>query len=122
MREAAADHRTGGQRSANDPYDFFDVPAPVLLPGSVTGRGDRAITISDVIAVLSYIGTNAQNPVTPNATGATYGSDLNNNGVLDGREYDRSSATPAWAPGPPDGAVSIGDAIIDLNSVGDNCS
>ena len=122
VREAGPDHRTGGQRSANNPYDFFDVPAPVLLPGSVSGTPDRVISIRDVIAILAYVGTSAQHPTTPNGAGATYGSDLNNNGLQDGREYDRSSGAAPWAPGPPDGAVSIGDAIIALNSVGDNCN
>jgi len=122
VRESGPDHRSGGQRNGNDPYDFFDVPSPALLTGSVAGTGDGAISIRDVISILAYVGTSAQNPATPNGAGATYGSDLNHNGVLDGREYDRSSGTAAWAPGAPDGAVSIGDAIIALNSVGDNCN
>ena len=77
-----------------------------------------------MIATVAYIGTSAGNPNAANAMGLMYGSDLNGNGRLDGQEYDRSPATDStqpWRPGPPSGAVNIADAIVQLNSVGDNC-
>ncbi len=124
-KELGPSHATGGQRDPNNPWDFFDVPTPVLLPGHTTGTRSHAVTIADAIAILSYIGTTAANPNTANANGAMYGSDLDADGHQDGQEYDRGTApNPAmpWAPGPPNGAVQISDAILALNSVGDNCN
>ena len=51
--------RARRQRNGNDPYDFFDVPSPALLTGSVAGKGDGAISIRDVISILAYVGTSA---------------------------------------------------------------
>ena len=121
-REAGPDHRLGGQRNASNQWDFFDVPTPALLPSNTTGARNKAITIADAIAVLAYIGTAASQPNTPNGNGATYGSDLDHNGVQDGRQYDRSIGIADWAPGQPSGAVTISDALLILNSVGDNCN
>jgi len=42
-----------------------------------------------------------------------------------GMRYDRTaSTTPGqpWRSGPPNGAVSIQDAIVALNQVGTNCN
>jgi hypothetical protein len=53
-----------------------------------------------------------------------YNSDLNANGVLDGREYDRapsSDGSKPWRSSAPNAVVSIADALIALNQVGDNC-
>src|SRR5439155_26433161 len=36
-RELGASHTTGGQRNANDFWDFFDVPTPPLLPSNPSG-------------------------------------------------------------------------------------
>ena len=124
-RELGPDHRTGGQRNPADPYDFYDVPVPVLRPSDHSGTRDRAVSIGDVIAIVAYIGTSTANPNAPNGQGLIYGSDLNGNGKLDGQEYDRSPSQTAgqpWDSGPPDGAVRIGDALVALNSVGDNCN
>ena len=125
LRELGADWHTGGQRDPNNVWDFFDVPVPVLLPGNTTGTRNKAISISDVIAILSYVGTSSANASQPNGNGATYGSDLNANGVTDGAEYDRTAggfAGQSWRSGAPNGAVSIADAIVDLNQVGTNCN
>ena len=81
------------------------------------------MTLSDVIAILYYIGTSSGGAV--NANGVSYNTDLNKNGVPDGQEYDRSgSLNPAklWQSGPPSGAVTIADAIAALPQVGDNCA
>ncbi len=121
-RELAPSHITGGQRNPNSFWDFFDVPTPPLLPSNTTGTRNHAISIGDAIAILTYIGTNNLNPNTPNANGATYGSDWNSNGIQDGQEYDRTPGAQAWAPGMPNGAVTIGDALIEVNGIGDNCN
>ena len=74
---------------------------------------------------MSYVGTSVAQPNAPNFSLATYGSDLNANGVPDGEEYDRTpSTTPGepWRSGPPNGAVTLQDAIVDLNQVGTNCN
>jgi len=42
-----------------------------------------------------------------------------------GRRYDRTPSTVAgqpWRSGAPSGAVSIQDAIVALNQIGDNCN
>ncbi len=121
-RELGADHKTGGQRNPNDFWDFFDVPTPPLVPSNTTGTRNHAISIGDAIGILAYIGTNNANPNQANSQGATYGSDWNNNGIADGQEYDRTPGAQAWAPGPPNGAVTIGDALIAVNGIGDNCN
>ncbi len=121
-RELGADHKTGGQRDPNDFWDFFDVPTPPLVPSNTTGTRNHAISIGDAIGILAYIGTNNANPNQANSQGATYGSDWNNNGIADGQEYDRTPGAQAWAPGPPNGAVTIGDALIAVNGIGDNCN
>jgi titin len=122
VRELGASHTTGGQRNPNDFWDFFDVPTPPLLPSNPSGVRNHAISIADAIAVLAFIGTSSGNPNTPNSRDATYGSDLNSNGMQDGQEYDRTAGAQAWAPGPPNGAVSIADALLAENSIGDNCN
>ena len=60
-----------------------------------------------------------------NLNGVSYNSDVNKNGIPDGQEYDRSASTDAtkpWRSGPPNGAVTIGDVIVELAQVGDNCT
>ncbi len=121
-RELGGSHTTGGQRDPRNPWDFFDVPAPALLPSATSGMRNKAISIQDVIAILAYIGTNIASPNTPNSSGAMYGSDLNLNGLPDGTEYDRATGLTPWAPSPPNGAVQISDALLALNSIGDNCN
>jgi hypothetical protein len=113
----------GGYRDALNAWDFFDVPTPALTPSNMTGVRNKAVSIGDVIAILMYVGTYDGGP--PIASGVSYNSDLNANGVFDGREYDRtpsSDASQSWRSNAPNGVVSIGDALIALNQVGDNCN
>ncbi len=122
-RETGGDYRTGGQRDPNSPWDFFDVPTPSLSATNSAGGRNRAVSIADVIAILTYIGTSDGGVM--NSNGVSYNSDLNINGVADGREYDRTPSTDMsqpWRSGPPNGAVTIGDALVALNQVGDNCN
>ena len=83
------------------------------------------MSIADAIAVLAYVGTTASNPDAANSNGATYGSDLNANGVADGIEYDRSKSNDPeqpWRSGPPRGFVSLASAIVALAQVGTDCT
>ena len=124
-KELGANALAGGQRDPNDVFDFFDVPAPALLPTNMTGTRNKAISLSDVLATLAYVGTNAANPNTANANGAKYGSDLNADAIPDGQEYDRTaSTTPGepWRSGAPNGAVSVADVLVNLAQVGTNCN
>jgi len=112
----------GGMRDPADRWDFYDVPAPALGPADVNGVRDRAVSLSDALAVLAYVGTRDGGPPTP--PGFSYNSDLNANGIADGREYDRTpSADPAmpWRSRPPNGAVSLQDAMTALSQVGHSC-
>ena len=89
-----------------------------------TGVRNRSISLSDVLATLTYVGTNSAMPNTANLNGAWSGSDLNANGVPDGREYDRTpSGTTGepWRSGAPNGTVSLSDVLVVLASVGDHC-
>ncbi len=123
VNELSANPLAGGSRDPHDPWDFFDVPLPPLTSADGTGIRNHIVTIGDVIAILYYVGTADGGP--PNAAGVSYNTDLNSNGIPDGREYDRTAggfADQPWRSGPPSGAVSIGDAIVDLAQVGDNCT
>jgi hypothetical protein len=120
-----------------DPWDFFDVPAPVKADAlGANGVRDQAVSLADVIAVLRYVGTFAGDGGTPNANGLAYdtdkGLDANGdsvadippNGVPNGRDYDRTPSSPPNPPyevGPPTGAVSLEDVIAALAQVGLDC-
>ncbi len=103
-------------RDPMNPWDFADVPAPPL---PMPGVRDQAVTIGDALAVLQWIGTMPGGP--PNATGRQYDADSNGNGVPDGEEYDRQPEG-ARLSGPPNGSVSIGDALVVLGQVGAHCN
>lgn len=123
-QEAGGNHMLGGQRDPLSPWDFADVPVPALVVTNTTGVRNRTIALSDVLADLAYSGTAATNP-NLNADGATYNSDLNGNGVPDGREYDRTTSTvpgQLWRSGPPNGFVTLSDVLVVLASVGDQCN
>ena len=122
--EVGASHLAGGQRDPNSQWDFFDVPAPALLPTNTTGSRNNLVSLSDALAVLAYVGTSAANANTPNVNGAMYGSDLNGNGIPDGQEYDRTPSTvpgKPWRSGAPNGVVSLHDVLVVLAQVGDQC-
>ena len=123
-KEAGADWHTGGQRDGTSPWDLADMPVPALLPTATTGVRNRFVTLADVLADLTYVGTSLGNAI-PNANGAKYGSDINGNGVIDGKEYDRTpSSSPAelWHSGPPNNFVTLADVLVVLAQVGTNCS
>ncbi len=111
----------GGGRNAANKWDFFDVETITM---GVLSK-NRAVSIADTIAILSYIGVNAANPNTANANGHTYAGDDNNDGAPNGEVFDRSPAGSNGVvvlTGAPNGAVSIADAISNLNQIGANCT
>ena len=90
-----------------DPWDFYSVPVPALLvlPQPAGVVRDNAVASSDAEAVFAYFKAGAR-------TGSTaYEQDLNQNGVKDGVEYDRSVMGPGKS-GAPDGTVSASDAEL----------
>jgi len=117
------------------------VPLPVAADPSPNGTRNGAITLGDVLGTLFYVGTHAGDAGTPNASGVTYDSTkdgdwfnastgmMGPDGTIGpddavGRQYDRTASADSskpWQTGPPNGAVSLGDAIVALNSIGTNC-
>ncbi len=123
VRELGPDPLKGGQRDPLSQWDFFDVPVPPITLANAAGVRTHTVTLADAIAILLYVGTSTGTG--PNANNVSYNSDLNSNGILDGREYDRtgsSDASKPWRSGPPSGAVTISDAIVALSQVGANCT
>jgi hypothetical protein len=114
-------HQLGGERSPLSFWDFFDVPTPALKSG-VIGTKNRAVTLADVLAVLAFSGVidNGQ----PNPGGYDYDTDVNGNGIEDGREYDRlpsSDPSQIWRSSPPNGVISLQDATVANAQTGNTC-
>ena len=90
-----------------NPWDFFSVPVPALFaaPNPLVVYKDKAVGAGDAQAVFAYFKKAAK-------TGSTeYEQDLNDNGIKDGMEYDRSVLGPGMS-GPPDGVVAASDAQL----------
>jgi len=130
LEELGDNPALGGDRNPSFAYDFYDVPVPANRDPAPNGPRDKAITMSDVLAVLSYVGARAGYP--PNPNGLDYDSDkgvdtngdtiaeIPPDGVPDGRDYDRS---PSWPfSGAPMGAVTMGQVLAALAQVGHNCA
>jgi parallel beta-helix repeat protein len=93
--------------NANDSWDFYSVPVPALFAAlnPLIVFKDNVVSGSDAQAVFAYVKVGAH-------TGTTaYEQDLNNNGIKDGIEYDRSVVGPGHS-GPPDGVVAASDAQL----------
>ncbi|MGB6837474.1 MAG: S8 family serine peptidase [Dehalococcoidia bacterium] len=108
-------------------YDVYDVPVPAVADPQPNGTKDRAVTMSDVMAVLFYVPTWPTGVCgdNPNGNGVDYDCDKDGNTVPDGRDYDRTPSTepnPPWDAGPPDGAISMADVLAVLAQVGLSCS
>jgi len=104
-------------------YDFYDVPVGANPDPTPNGSRDKAITMSDVLAVLFYVGTGENRP--PNANGVDYDSNKMGAGTKAGRDYDRSPSAlpnPPWDAGPPDGTVNMADVLTVLTQAGLDCS
>lgn len=118
-KEIGPDPALGGARDPNNPWDFYDIPQPFGQPGAVK---DKMITDEDMQTVLKYVGTAAGKGA--NAKGVKYDDDLNQNGVKDGEELDRTpSKDPGkpWLSGPPNRAISLQDVGVMRNQIGHNC-
>lgn len=114
--------QSGGERDPLSPWDFYDVPLPALTTARPAGARNHVVTLADVLGVLAYVGTSEGGGATPD--GLRYDSDLNGNGVQDGREYDRSPSynlLKPWRSEGPDGAVTLQDVTVALKQVGDSC-
>jgi parallel beta-helix repeat protein len=104
-------------------YDVYDVPVPANADMTPNGPKNRAVDISDVLAVLTYTGATDNGP--PNGNGVDYDSDKNGDTVEDGRDYDRSpspAANPPWEAGSPNGAIDMSDVLTVLAQSGLDCS
>jgi hypothetical protein len=112
----------GGRRNPLNEWDFFDVPVPALRPGDASGVRNKTVTLGDALAVVYYAGAGQNGP--PNINGVDYDSDLNANGVPDGREYDRvPSQVPGepWHSGPPNAYITLADGLVAHNQIGHSC-
>jgi hypothetical protein len=118
-----------GTRDPNDPWDFYDVPAPTLFTGGGIDNRDSAVTIlSDVLGVLEYTGISPTFPcnggpdmIPGNEDDRCYDQDKDGDGYDDGLAYDRSVGA-TWS-GPPDGAITIlTDVLLVLDQTGTSCA
>ena len=111
-------------------YDFYDVPVPANPDPAPNGSRNKAINISDVMAVLFYVGTYDGDGGVPSPNGVAYDSVKGScfvEGVQqkEGLCYDRSPSpppNPPWDAGPPNGAVTISDVMAALAQVGLSCA
>jgi hypothetical protein len=113
----------GGDRNPLDPWDFYDVVVPAVTAGDTSGTRNKVVGLTDAAAVLFYVGTIEGGA--PNGNGVDYDTDLNGDGTLEGREYDRlPSLNPAkkWQSRLGNGSVSLQDVAVVLSQVGDNCT
>jgi hypothetical protein len=130
LQETGDNVVAGGRRNPNDPYDFFDVPAPAYADPTPNGAKNRAINVQDVIAVLKYVGTYDNGPI--NGNGVDYDSvkdgDWNGDTVVTeagdqvGLRYDRAPVPPSYyLSGAPNGAINVQDLTLVLGQVGHSC-
>ena len=127
--ELGSDHAKGGLREPDNPWDFYDVPAPTLHDGGTMANRDRAVTtLNDALALLRYSGTTDDGP--PNSAGVDYDDDRDGDGIEDGRVYDRSlgravdtngDTTPDLTlSGPPNGFITILEDVLLVLAQGAN--
>jgi hypothetical protein len=90
-----------------DSWDFYSVPIPALYSASnpLGVTKDSVVSGADAQAVFAYAKIGAKIGTT------AYDQDLNDNGINDGVEYDRSFVAPGTS-GPPDGVISGSDAQL----------
>jgi len=119
VEELGGNLNLGGQRNIHFWWDFFDVPVPALSQSNPGGTRNQTVTLGDVLAVETYIGTIVTNPFSFNENGVAYGTDVNGNGIGDGQEYDR--LPNGEISGPPSGTVTLQDMTVALAQSGDSC-
>lgn len=90
-----------------NPWDFYSVPVPALIaaPNPVGLHADNVVAGEDAQAVFAYALSGAKIGT------LEYDGDLNQNGLPDGWEYDRTQLGPAQS-GPPDGVITGADAQL----------
>ena len=115
-----------------DGWDFYNVPQPANTDPTSNGARDRAVSFSDVGAVLFYFG--AQEGGGLNGNGVDYVSlkdgDWNGDTVVNagdrvGLRFDRTAGSPPNPPyeaGPPDGVISLIDVGAVMAQTGLDCS
>lgn len=98
-----------------NPWDFYSVPVPALYaaPNPTTDFKDSGVSYGDAQAVEGYFQHGAKTGT------ALYEQDLNQNGIKDGWEYDRS-VVGSGRSGPPDGIVAATDAQLAFAQANDN--
>jgi hypothetical protein len=126
IEEAGDDPALGGDRNPNFYWDFYDVPVPARADPTANGPRSQTVAMTDVLAVLFYVGT--ANNGNPNPNNVDYDSlkdgDWNGDTVLNsddevGRRYDRSASFPY--SGAPNGAIAMSDVLAALNQVSHSC-
>jgi hypothetical protein len=116
-----------------DPSDFYSVPVPVYPDANPNGLKDQAVTVTDVVGVLRYVGTFEGDKGSPNPNGVAYDTVKGScpapfaEGAVqrEGLCYDRSPSplpNPPYDAGPPDGAVNVQDVVAVLRQVGLDCA
>jgi hypothetical protein len=116
--EAGDNPLQGGDRNPYDQWDFYDVPVPANPDPIPNGPKNQAVSLTDALAILLYVGASDGGPI--NGNGVDYDSDKNQDGVDDGRDYDR---TPSWPfSGAPNGAINLGDVLAALAQGGHHCA
>jgi hypothetical protein len=111
--EAAVNPALGGGRNPKVFWDFFDVP---------TGPGparDRAITISDIAAVVARFGANSM-PPPDKATALAQALTSPPPAPAYHTAYDRTMI-PGGLSGPPDGAITVTDINRAVMQFGASC-
>lgn len=120
-----------GDYSQLDWFDFYDVPVPAQADPTANGTRNQAVAMSDVLAVLLYVGSYDGDGGSPNPNGVAYDTvkdscdwDADTVSDKEGVCYDRSPSAelnPPWEAGAPSGAVNMADVLAVLAQVGLSC-
>lgn len=108
-RELSSNAALGGRRSPKVFWDFFDTPIP-------TSERDRIISIGDVFRVVARFGANGNAGIDPLSPPAASGYHT---------AFDRSAPAPGgepWDLNAPDGSISAGDILFEVNQFGHSCA
>lgn len=109
-------HRAPKPGDPLNPWDFYSVPVPALLFGTPTTADSGIGATTDLVSLLEYVGMDTSS--------LAYIVDIDGNGVMDGRQYDRSSITYVDGPWPssPDGGIGVTtDVQAMLSQIGYQC-